>query len=199
MASKGKAAPAPAAKAAPAPAAPPPAEKKEEKPTGPQPPSAVGLPALTQTEMDDAREVFDLFDFWDGRDGVVEAAKVGDVIRCLNLNPTLDSIYKNGGAKKMGERQYKFEEFLPIYQSILKEKDTGTFADFNEAFKTFDREGQGYISAAEMRHVLRSLGEQLTEEQVDNIFKACDVQIDNDGNMKYEDFIKKVMDSTTEK
>lgn len=196
MASKGKAAPAPAKAAAAAP--PPAAEKKEEKPSGPQPPSAAGLPALTQTEMEDAREVFDLFDFWDGRDGVVEAAKVGDVIRCLNLNPTLELIYKNGGAKKFGERQYKFEEFLPIYQSILKEKDTGTFADFNEAFKTFDREGQGYISAAEMRHVLRSLGEQLTEDQIDQIFKACDVQIDNDGNMKYEDFIRKVMESSTE-
>lgn len=192
MASKGKA-PAPAAKAAPAP------EKKEEKPSGPQPPSAEGLPALTQTEIEDAREVFDLFDFWDGRDGVVEAAKVGDVIRCLNLNPTMELIYKNGGAKKFGERQYKFEEFLPIYQSILKEKDTGTFADFNEAFKTFDREGQGYISAAEMRHVLRSLGEQLTEDLVDQIFKSCDVQIDNDGNMKYEDFIRKVLESSTDK
>jgi len=195
MASKGKAAPAPAAKAAPAAAAP----AADSKPSGPQPPSAVGLPALTQTEMEDAREVFDLFDFWDGRDGVVEAAKVGDVIRCLNLNPTLDLIYKNGGAKKFGERQYQFEEFLPIYQSILKEKDVGTFADFNEAFKTFDREGQGYISAAEMRHVLRSLGEQLTEDQIDQIFHACDVQIDNDGNMKYEDFIRKVMESSTDK
>jgi len=195
MASKGKApAPAKGAAAAPAPAA----EKKEEKPTGPQPPSAVGLPALTQTETEDAREVFDLFDFWDGRDGVVDAAKVGDVIRCLTLNPTLDAIYKNGGAKKFGERQYKFEEFLPIYQSILKEKDTGTFADFNEAFKTFDREGQGYISAAEMRHVLRSLGEQLTEDQIDQIFKACEVQIDNDGNMKYEDFIRKVLENPTD-
>ena len=38
------------------------------------------------------------------------------------------------------------------------ETDTGTFADFMEGFKTFDREGQGYISAAEVRHVLTCMG-----------------------------------------
>lgn len=58
----------------------------------------------------------------------------------------------------VGERQYKFEQFLAIYQDISKEKDTGTLADFVEGFKTFDREGQGFISMAEMCQVLCSLG-----------------------------------------
>ena len=57
-----------------------------------------------------------------------------------------------------GEKQYKFEEILPIYKAVSNESDTGTFADFMEAFKTFDREGQGFINAAELRHVLCSLG-----------------------------------------
>jgi len=59
-----------------------------------------------------------------------------------------------------GEKQYKFEEILPIYKAVNSETDVGTFADFMEAFKTFDREGQGYIAAAELRHVLTSLGKQ---------------------------------------
>ena len=59
---------------------------------------------------------------------------------------------------RLGEKQYKFEEILPIYKAVSDETDTGTFADFMEAFKTFDREGQGFISSAEMRHVLTSLG-----------------------------------------
>ena len=57
-----------------------------------------------------------------------------------------------------GEKSYKFEEFIPLYKELLNEKDTGTFADFMEAFKTFDREGQGFISGAELRHLLTSLG-----------------------------------------
>jgi Ca2+-binding EF-hand superfamily protein len=57
-----------------------------------------------------------------------------------------------------GEKQYKFEDILPIYKAVSDETDIGTFADFMEAFKTFDREGQGFIAAAELRHVLTSLG-----------------------------------------
>lgn len=57
-----------------------------------------------------------------------------------------------------GEKQYKFEEILPIYKNVSGEAEAGTFADFMEAFKTFDREGQGSIAAAELRLVLSNLG-----------------------------------------
>lgn len=50
----------------------------------------------------DMKEVFDLFDFWDGRDGLIDAVKVGDLLRCCGLNPTNALIYKNGGTKKSG-------------------------------------------------------------------------------------------------
>ncbi|CAH8510055.1 unnamed protein product [Heterobilharzia americana] len=55
-----------------------------------------------------------------------------------------------------------------------------------EAFKTFDREGQGFISAAEMRHVLTGYGERLEDEQVDLIVKLIDLREDLEGNIKYE-------------
>jgi len=48
------------------------------------------------------REVFDLFDFWDGRDGLIGAEKVGDLLRCLDFNPTLSVVKKHGGTDKPG-------------------------------------------------------------------------------------------------
>lgn len=151
------------------------------------------MSSLSKSDIEDITEVFELFDFWDGRDGDVDAFKVGDMCFCMGLNPTQEIIRKNGGTTKMGEKSYKLEEFLPIYETISKEKDTGTFADFNEAFKTFDREGQGFISAAELRHLLTGLGEKLTDEQVDELIKATDTREDLEGNVKYEEFINKVM------
>jgi hypothetical protein len=46
--------------------------------------------------------VFDLFDFWDGRDGLVDGAKIGDLLRCTGLNPTQAIVLKSGGTKKFG-------------------------------------------------------------------------------------------------
>jgi len=148
---------------------------------------------LSASEIEDVREVFDLFDFWDGRDGMVDGAKVADFLRCCGLNPTNTLVEKNGGTKKLGDKQYKFEEIIPIYDVVNKETDTGTFADFMEGMKTFDREGQGFMSAAEMRSVLTLMGERLNDAEVDEILKATETQEDLDGNIKYEEFIKKTM------
>jgi calmodulin len=46
-------------------------------------------------------------------------------------------------------------------------KDTDTEEELIEAFKVFDRDGNGLISAAELRHVMTNLGEKLTDEEVD--------------------------------
>lgn len=148
---------------------------------------------LSKAEIEDIREVFDLFDFWDGRDGMVDAVKVGDLMRCNGFNPTNAICVKHGGTRKPEEKQYKFDEFLPIYEAIIKEKAEGTHADFMEAFKTFDREGQGFISSAEMRQVLSCYGERLSDREVDDIIKFTETQEDLEGNVKYEEFIKRVM------
>jgi len=151
------------------------------------------MAGLSADEIEDVRDVFDLFDFWDGRDGMIDAFKVGDLLRCIGLNPTIKQSLKVGATKKMGEKQYKFEEFLPIYKEINDTIEQGTFADYNEAFKTFDREGQGLIPAAELRHVLTSLGERLTDPEVDLIIQLTETHEDIDGNLKFADFIQKVM------
>jgi calmodulin len=44
--------------------------------------------------------------------------------------------------------------------------------EIKEAFKVFDKDGNGFISAAELRHVMTNLGEKLTDEEVDEMSVA---------------------------
>ena len=51
-------------------------------------------------------------------------------------------------------------------------------------FPHCSRDGNGQISAAEMRHVMTNLGEKLTDEEVDEMIREAD--IDGDGQVNYE-------------
>lgn len=51
------------------------------------------------------------------------------------------------------------------------------------------QDGNGYISAAELRHVMTNLGEKLTDEEVDEMIREAD--IDGDGQVNYEGNIKR--------
>lgn len=56
------------------------------------------------------------------------------------------------------DERISFEVFLPIYQVISKNRSSNTAEDFNEGLRHFDKEGNGFISSAELRHLLTTLG-----------------------------------------
>lgn len=85
------------------------------------------------------------------------------------------------------------EEFLPIYSQLKKDKDVGAYEDLAEGMKVYDKNENGTMMTAELAHVMLMLGEKLTDEQVEDILKACAGQEDDEGYMKYEEFIKKVL------
>merc|ERR1712178_138841 len=86
---------------------------------------------LTPKDMERARFAFDIYDF-EGK-ARMDLFYLGDVLRGLNLNPTLKMIEKLGGTKKKGE------EFLKLY----------------------DKLENGTMILGELEHILLSLGETL--------------------------------------
>lgn len=65
-----------------------------------------------------------------------------------------------------------------------KTKDNDFEQETWEAFKVVDRDNDGFISAAELRHLMVSIGEELTDEELDEIIKAGDQ--DGDGHISCE-------------
>ena len=70
-------------------------------------------------------------------------------------------------------------------------KDTDSEEELKEAFRVFDKDQNGFISASELRHVMTNLGEKLTDEEVDEMIREADV--DGDGQINYEEFVKVMM------
>uniref|UniRef100_A0AAY4A961 EF-hand domain-containing protein n=1 Tax=Denticeps clupeoides TaxID=299321 RepID=A0AAY4A961_9TELE len=69
-------------------------------------------------------------------------------------------------------------------------------AEFKEAFSLFDKDGDGTITTKELGTVMRSLGQNPTEaelqdminEEVDEMIREAD--IDGDGQVNYEEFVQ---------
>ena len=63
-----------------------------------------------------------------------------------------------------------FPEFTKIARDIMntmiKRKIKGTYSEeeIKEAFSVMDKDGNGFISAAEIRHVITNLGEKRSDE-----------------------------------
>merc|ERR1712048_659867 len=105
-------------------------------------------------------------------DGTITTKELGTVMRSLGQNPTaaeLQDMINEVGAD--GNGTIDFPEFLSLM--ARKMKDTDTEEDLIEAFKAFDRDGSGFISAAELRHVMTNLGEKLTDEEVDEMVREA--------------------------
>ncbi|OEU22277.1 calmodulin [Fragilariopsis cylindrus CCMP1102] len=61
-------------------------------------------------------------------------------------------------------------------------------AEFKEAFSIFDRDGDGTIDSEELGTVMRSLGNQPTEEEVEDMIREADT--DGNGTIDFMEFIE---------
>jgi len=139
---------------------------------------------LTEEQIAEFKEAFSLFDK-DG-DGTITTKELGTVMRSLGQNPTeaeLQDMINEVDADGNGTIDFP-ESFLPWWQEKWK---TQTVKKIREAFRVFDKDGNGFISAAELRHVMTNLGEKLTDEEVDEMIREAD--IDGDGQVNYEEFV----------
>lgn len=109
--------------------------------------------------------------------------ELGTIMRRLGHNPTEAEILEMiKDIDKDGSGNISFNEFAVLMSSKMKAVDTEE--DVRDAFRVFDINGTGVLSALELRHVATHLGESLTEEEANEMIRVAD--LDGDGVINYK-------------
>lgn len=94
-------------------------------------------------------------------------------MRNLGQTPTEESLRQMiSEVDADGNGTIDFAEFLTLMARKMKTKDSE--AEILEAFKVFDKDGSGKISATELRQVMINLGEKLSDEEVAEMIREAD-------------------------
>ena len=145
---------------------------------------------LTPEQIAEFREAFNIFDK-DG-DGRITAKELGTVMRSLGQNPSEAELQDMVNEVDLdGNGTIEFDEFLYMMSRQMREGDTEE--EIKDAFRVFDKDGDGKITAAELTHIMKHLGEPLSQEEVDEMIAQADTN--KDGIIDYGEFVHLMLTS----
>ena len=133
--------------------------------------------------------VCDIYD-WDGK-GEIDLFFLGDVMYALGMNATKKVCVGLGQTDEEGK---KFAKFDDVVEKVNAAKDTpsGTYADYVELLKLYDKNCNGTMMLAELENILANLGDELPKDDVKNLIaEMCDPE-DEDGFFPYMPFVDRL-------
>jgi len=134
------------------------------------------------------RKAFDMFDR--EKTGCIETNMVSTILRTLgqtfeenDLQNLIDEVDADGSG------QLEFDEFLALCARFLVEEDAEAMQqELREAFRLYDKEGNGYIKTSDLRDILRALDDKLTEDELDEMITEIDT--DGSGTVDFDEFME---------
>lgn len=141
---------------------------------------------LDDGQIAELREIFRSFDR--NNDGSLTQLELGSLLRSLGLKPSpdqLDALIQKADTNNNG--LVEFSEFIALVApELLPEKSPYNEEQLKQLFRMFDRDGNGFITAAELAHSMAKLGHALTAEELTGMIKEADT--DGDGMISFQEF-----------
>ncbi|XP_025104118.1 calmodulin-like isoform X2 [Pomacea canaliculata] len=137
------------------------------------------------TAKDSVAEAFELFDT-DSR-GQISAADAGTAIRALGhviTDNELRSLLNRAGIDPV-RGHVDLTRFRQLVQP-LQGRSYGKQVE--DAFKTIDKEGSGFIMVTELRHLLTNMGDRIADEDFNLLLQ--ELEVDSNGRVCGKDIVR---------
>ncbi|KAF0923416.1 hypothetical protein E2562_006320 [Oryza meyeriana var. granulata] len=146
---------------------------------------------LTQEQVDECKEIFDLFD--SDEDGCIATGELVTVLRSLGQNVDEAEAQRfladAGVVPGSGATTIDFPAFLSV--ASCKMSSGVTEKELAACFDVFDDAQSGVIPAEQLRQAMVSHGDRLTEEEADELMRKADPG--GEGRVEYKEFVKVLM------
>lgn len=153
--------------------------------------------ALTELQLEEFREAFHAFD--DDGGGTLDRTELLTMFRSLGQEPSQDEVDRMIAAADVdGSGTIDFEEFTVLMAHMIADRETAEAkrSRMLKAFEVFDADGNGNVSANEMRLLLINLGEPVELEDVDKVISMFDRN--DDGELDYKEFAEGIAEERSE-
>jgi len=142
-------------------------------------------PGIPEWQMQELREAFDLFDT-DGS-GTIDTKELQVALRALGFDSKKEKVRKMIADIDLdGSGTIDFEEFVEMMTGKMGDRDSPE--EIRRVFKLFDDDETGKISFRNLKRVARELGENMTDEELQEMINKAD--IDGDGEVNEEEFLR---------
>ena len=145
---------------------------------------------ITDEQRKDYQDIFDQFD--KDKDGKISGKELQNAMFSMGQSPTEDEINEMMREVDLNQDgKIDFDEFMILMTK--NSPDTQAEEEVINAFRVFDKEGNGLIASSELKHIMMTIGDKMTEEEADEMVNEAD--IDEDGMINYEEFVRMMMAS----
>jgi len=140
---------------------------------------------LSDEQKADIQEAFSLFDTQGT--GTIDTKDLKVAMRALGFEPRKEEIKKMMmEADKDNTGKLSLDNFITLMANKMAEKDTKE--EILKAFKLFDDDESGKISFINLKRVAKELGENLSDEELQEMIDEADR--DGDGEVNQDEFLR---------
>ncbi|XP_067013505.1 troponin C, isoallergen Bla g 6.0301 isoform X2 [Anabrus simplex] len=141
---------------------------------------------LPPEQLEVLKKCFNAFDR--DKSGSIPTNMVEEILRLMGQpfnRQTLEELIEEVDADKSG--RLEFDEFVTLAAKFIMEEDDQIMEkELREAFRLYDKQGNGYIPTSCLREILHELDEQLTPDELDMMIDEIDA--DGSGTVDFDEF-----------
>ncbi|KAI3796138.1 hypothetical protein L1987_38803 [Smallanthus sonchifolius] len=139
------------------------------------------------TDKEEVKNIFNRFDT--NGDGKISEEELIGILKSLGSDTSPDEVKRTmAEIDADSDGSISLEEFIAFCKGIAGDSEGDWISDLKQAFKLYDLNNNGVISANELQQILSRLGESYTVENCANMINSVDS--DGDGFVNFEEFRK---------